>query len=536
MKILVVSLLRLGDLIQQQALLRGLRAQHPQAEIHILVNRQFAQVENILGSIVDRYIYFERDAIQKGLGEAEYNILWSYSQLAELVHRLNQESYDLTLNLTHNKLSAFLIGALEVRNKRGLYHQDGRFQGLSNRWLRYFNDRFSGTQRSLFQYVEILGKAFGIPHEVAQRPFSSGVKSKLLLMQCLTSDSKKNWGLEKFAQLKRTIETSLVDYKVRVLGAPFEKDILGRTFAEDDLLICDLAEVRQHLQNAALLVTGDTSVKHLAAQVGTPIVEISLGSSDGSKTAAFSKQSVVLTSAVPCAPCVHSQRCPQQSHLCAEDVTVERVFEAVWNQLSHEKIVEQDMAKAFDRSVWTLFLDRDPGKGELDYQSALESVMRLSTHQDRSKTLQKWIEVGALYRDWFQQITKSVPERSVFLAGRHFQSSDISELILCAQNILKSKVDTWGYFQPFIEALLSRYAQPVQILERVQTALADIDELLTVRETFARHLQTLSTEGAYYAKGIGKLPITGFEEAGAGLQRNFENSGLQSGSREDATP
>ena len=62
MKLLVVSLLRLGDIIQQKPLLEGLRRQFPQARIHLLINRQFSQVSQLLGNTVDQYIYFDREA------------------------------------------------------------------------------------------------------------------------------------------------------------------------------------------------------------------------------------------------------------------------------------------------------------------------------------------------------------------------------------------------------------------------------------------------------------------------------------------
>ncbi len=82
------------------------------------------------------------------------------------MEKLNSENYDTAINLTHNKLSAYLLGTLHIADKRGLNHQDGHFQGLGNRWVRYFNERFAGTQKSLFHYVELLGKSFEIPVEM----------------------------------------------------------------------------------------------------------------------------------------------------------------------------------------------------------------------------------------------------------------------------------------------------------------------------------------------------------------------------------
>lgn len=522
MKILVLSLLRLGDIIQQGPLLKGLREKHPDAEIHLLLNRQFANVERVLEGVVDKYIFFDREALQKGMGEASFNILWSYTQVENLVESLNAESYDLAINLTHNKLSGYLLGALNIADKRGLYQEDGRFKGLSNRWIRYFNDRFSGNQKSLFHYVELLGKAFDIPVGAPLATATHKKKSKLVLLQCLTSDKKKNWGLEKFFQLKRTIEISLVDYEVLVLGASFERDSLLKVFSEKDLLICDLMEARKHLQNAALLVTGDTSIKHMAAQSGTPIVEIAIGSSDPTKTSAFSNQSIVLKSEAPCAPCNHSQACSQSRHVCADDVTVDQVFGAVWDQLSGEKIAERNLQYLMERAVWALYLDKNNGDVEPFYGTAISDLLQKVSIDSLNNSLAAWTEKTELYRSWLTKATAALPSREVLATHRTFQSTNIAEMILCAQDILKSKKDEAGYFQSFVEALLSRFSQPVQIYDRVHVALQEVEELLTIRENFTRHLQTLSTEGAYYAKGIGQLPISGFEETGKSVQRNLE--------------
>ena len=525
MKILVLSLLRLGDIIQQEPLLRGLRQKNPHAEIHLLINKQFANVERIFEGVVDKYIYFDRASLQQGLGEAAYNILWSYKQVENLIKDLNGEHYDKAINLTHNKLSAYLLGALEIPEKRGLHQEDGRFQGLNNRWIRYFNDRFSGNQKSLFHYVELLGRGFDIPVKTVEAA-QTKKRSKLVLLQCLTSSEKKDWGLERFKQLKRTIEISLVDYEVCVLGASFERDTLLSVFSESDLLICDLAEARKHLQNAALLVTGDTSIKHIAAQVGTPIVEIVIGSSDVSKTAAFASRSIAVQTQAACAPCGHSGKCTQISHLCAEDVTVEKVFGAVWDQLSGEKIANRKVVNNLERAVWSIYLDKNNAEAQPFYRDAAVDLLNQATPESLKASLPAWNEQTTTYRGWMAKAQAALPSREFLATHKTFQASDIAELVLLAQDILRSKKDEAGYFQSFVEALLSRFSQPVQIYDRVSKALQDVQELINVREEFTQHLQLLSQEGAYYAKGIGQLSISGFEEVRKGVQRDLEDAGV----------
>lgn len=524
MKILVLSLLRLGDIIQQIPLFNGLREKYPGAEIHLLLNKQFQSVEKILDGVVDQYVYFDREAIQKGLGESHYHILWSYSQVEKLVEGLNQNSYDIAFNFTHNKLSAYLLGALNISEKKGLYQEGGRFQGLSNPWLKYFNDRFSGTQPSLFLYVEILGRSFDIPVKTAA--VTTRKKNKLVLLQCLTSDSKKNWSLEKFLELKCAIETGLVDYEVLVLAAPFERESLLTVFSEKDLLICDLLEARIHLHNADLLVTGDTSIKHLAAQAGTPIVEIAVGSSDATKTSAFSHQTVIVQSAAPCAPCAHSQACSQKTHLCEDDVTVVKVFSAVWAQLSGEKSAQQDLIRQLDRAVWGIFLDKNNEGTESFYGAVVQDLVQDSSLDSLNSVLPSWQSQTKIYREWVNKASRALPLKEMLMTKKNFNSSDIGELIFCAQNIIKSKQDVAGYFQSFVEALLVRFNQPVQIHDRVSQALHEVEELLNIREKIAYHLQTISKEGAYYAKGIGQLSIRGFEETRESIPRDLENSEL----------
>ncbi|MEN0058092.1 MAG: glycosyltransferase family 9 protein, partial [Bdellovibrio sp.] len=461
-----------------------------------------------------------------GLGEASYNILWSYSQVENLVNALDRENYDLALNFTHTKLSAYLLGALQVSEKRGLYHEKGRFQGLSgNNWLRYFNERFSGTQKSLFHYVEILGEAFAVPYQFARENEAASVapttahknKKKMVLFQCFTSDSKKNWGLQKYSDLKALIEKTLADYEVRILGAPFEREKLEKIFPEKSLLICDLVEARMHLQKAALLVTGDTSIKHLAAQMGTPLVEISIGSSDSLKTGAYSSRAVILKSAVPCAPCGHSQACPHSQHLCADDVTVERVYEAVWDHLSGARVQRFDIQLALEKATW---------REHLSERSNLMDLVKSYAEVDLKAALPEWDQKTMLLQSWYERVKNALPSREVLEHRAQVQAHEMNMLILCAQEIVRSKKDEAGYFQSFLEGLTARFTHPVQIYDRVKSALDEIENLLKIRENLSSGLRTLSAEGDYYAKGIGHLPIDGFAEAGKSVSRNSQDAEL----------
>ncbi|WP_413586345.1 glycosyltransferase family 9 protein [Bdellovibrio sp. HCB274] len=524
MKILVVSLLRLGDIIQQQPLLKALRNRHPQAEIHLLANLQCSQAESLLQGLVNKYFYFDRESLQKGLGEASYNILWSYHQAEALVQDLNKQNYHQIFNFTHNKLSAYLMGAVKAADKQGLHHTDGAFQGLKNPWLRYFNDRFSGTQPSMFHYVELLGKSFGLP--VSKAVSQPSTKSKKVLFQCLTSDSKKNWGLQRFKQLKDTIESSLVDYKVQVLCAPFEKNQLAEVFSESDLLVCDLSGAQKALSESCLLVTGDTSIKHLSAQMGIPTVELVLGSSDWTKTAAFSEQSQVIASKAACSPCAHSQACSQKSQICAEDISVDQVFAAVWDKLSKKSNEATVTMRDLERASWTLQLNGVSASEVLPYANAAVEFSKIATLDAARCLLPQARQSQVQFEKWISRLEATLPNREALAGKKQLKSHDIGDFILTAQEIVKSKQDPAGYFQSVVETLMARFSSTLHFHEKMQSALAEVRELLQSRGQFIHSLEIVLKEGAYYAAGIGQLSIDGFEEAGRSVSRDREDAAV----------
>lgn len=526
MRILVVSLLRLGDIIQQISLIKGLKESFPDAELHLLLNGQFKSVEPLINNDIDRFIYFERDLLQKGLGEANYNILWSYTQLENLISSIDGHAYDRVYNFTHNKLSAYLIGAFDIPEKRGLVYKENTFNGLDNRWLKYFNDRFSGNKSSLFHYIEILSRAFAIPIRDLPDSTPKSGKNRSILFQPLTSDPKKNWSLDKFVQLKNRLEAKFGSYEIKILCAPFEVEFLSEHFSCQDLIPCSLIEAKKYLNDAALLVSCDTSIKHLAALTGTQIVEIALGSSDPSKTAAFSKKTAILRGTVDCAPCIHSKPCSQRSRVCEETVTVEKVFAAVCDQINGVKQNNISIHSRFEKAVYTLYFNNIDLADCEKFDSEAEAIVSAFETKEVLSELYLFEEQTRQFTDWAERIAKSLPPKEYFQTKTTLRPSDLGELILCAQELIRSNKDETGYFQYFIEALTRVFNHPVQFYETVMDSLLEIRELLEIRKNLITKLNMLIPRGEFYAKGIGSLFIDSLEKTGNCLSGNCKDSVL----------
>ncbi len=463
MKILVLSLLRLGDLIQQKPLLQGLRGQFPQAEIHILINRQFSQVENLLMEIPLKFHFFERDLLQKSMGEAGFNLFTPFEILEQLVTSLNSENFDVIYNWTHNRLSTYLMGILQCPDKKGLTIEGKKLKGLESPWLRYFNDHFSGHSHSFFHHVELLSRSFNLPvQRYLQRPSATNK----IFFHCFTSDAKKNWPVQKFAELRGKIREEFPHLAVQVLATRPEAEILAKHFGQDEILICDLIEAREALSRALILICVDSSLKHLAAEVGTSIIEISLGGSNAIKNSAFAQSVHVLESELACSPCRHSNPCSQASHLCAEKITVATVMQKLTEVLAGTAATFKDVSFQIERQIWSAYLEGGEGPREAD-QTWLAQVA------DKTQLL------------WGYQVK--------------FEScEDFHQIYSTLEKIREEKIDSGFYFQKLSQVFGDRFASADTALDALKNALAESRALLQIRTEVIN--KTRSTQGGINAE------------------------------------
>lgn len=361
MKIVVLSLLRLGDLLMQRSLFADLRRRYPGTTIDVVVNSGSLKARSVMPEI-DSWIAFDREGLQKKIGTAEIPLIAPIREMELFIEDLSVRSYDRLYNFTHNRLSGHLAEAIEAKEKFGLVAEGKSFRPFANRWLRHMNERGGARGASPFHSVEMLAGAFGLSVDL---PKARSGGSRILL-QPLTSDFKKNWSLENWKRLFHELRAARPGVAISVLGAPFEAEILNRHFEPEDLALATLGEVDGLLREASLLITGDTSIKHLAASVGTPILELALGSANPERTGAFQDGAVLLQGAVPCAPCPHSSPCRKLSHLCGEALSVETVlaaFESRFEMISPPIHFRQTRASSAGRAMYD---PREPADGLAD--------------------------------------------------------------------------------------------------------------------------------------------------------------------------
>ncbi len=380
MKILVVSLLRVGDVLMSAGVLRDLRAKHPHAQIDILVNSQCASIAPLLSS-VDRVIEFDRNGLQKGLGEAAVPFFESYEKLSGLLDQIEGESYDLAINLTQNRLSGWLMGLIEARERKGLVMDNDGRGVFGSSWFRYMNQQIDLESGEVFHYNDIYRFALGLEtvHDRASALMETSRGSteastilkaqgiaptaKLICIQALSSDAKKDWGLDRFAKMIASLSARHPQAHVAILAAPFEQERLRPLLsALSDfpvfMAVTSFEGSYSLLKRSSLLITLDTSTKHLAAAAGTKVVEICVGSSDPYRTGADAHGAVIIRSRESCAPCVHSSPCHRDHHACAKRIPVEAVASIASEVFEGRVFQLKTIAEEYEREIEVLRVDR----------------------------------------------------------------------------------------------------------------------------------------------------------------------------------
>ncbi len=392
MKILVISLLRLGDIILHVPAIKSLKRKYPDARIDVYIHKQFYHVTPLI-SDVKNWILFDREGLQQKLGQPEWPLQRAYWDLSAQIHQINSSNYDLVINLTHTTLSGWLMSAIQCAKKEGLCLGDR--PSIGNRWLEYLNretnlelhfaDLFSLAAGNCLERIQLNETTLG------QQEASAWLNENksTTLVQVFTSDSKKNW--QQFEKMLVQFSKLRPDENIVLLGAPNEEKHLqtvqknlSTASIHTHVAICSLPAALSLIRKSQLLITGDTAIKHLASATDTPVLELALGSSKIFETGAFHSQAIVIEANVACAPCIHSVPCHYPIHVCSSYLVPQIIARIAYAILKNDNSLiseaardAQELMKIYrtnfdDNGTWTLNLISG-GKNELRSRKLLEA-------------------------------------------------------------------------------------------------------------------------------------------------------------------
>jgi ADP-heptose:LPS heptosyltransferase len=324
-KILVLSLTRLGDIVQSIPFFRRLRLGHPQSEIHVLVEASFADVMHLVPGVDRVHNVRLEDLIPNLTSGPEHNLRDATRFYRGLVADLKAENYTEVWNLTHTRPSMVLNFLLAGAHGRGVTLDDHGLQRVNSPWLTYFFATNLARPWCQFNLVDIYANcASGVEwhagrelsfreNTVPQRSAISRNSGVRIAIHAGASQKSKQWPpdcfrrvAERLAQRSR-VEIVLIggrrDTSLAAVfhGIPRVVNAIGQTS------VPGLAAL---LSSCDLLISNDSGPMHVAAAVNTPVISLTVGSALGHETAPYGEGHWVVEPDSPCFPCSPHHSCP----------------------------------------------------------------------------------------------------------------------------------------------------------------------------------------------------------------------------------
>ena len=368
-RILVIRLDLIGDLVLSLTVVRALKRTYPEADIDLLAIPASAKVATFDPNLSEIFTYdpniWRRP---KALLQPK-----NWRDALALRRKLHARHYDLAVSVYANW--AATLAVLSGAQRRVGYRREGfpGFMtdnvpgGIPGRWRHWSPLDNKHEVDYCLELAKVAGAtltpADRIPRlfvdgktkqEVAQLLQREGVQSGKPLIVCHINSNNgqsKRWPLPYWATLlDRLIREK--EAQIVLTGAPVDlpqiEGVLKRMHEQPINLAArtSLTQLTALLQQADLLISGDSGPLHMGVACGTPIIGI-YGPTNPSLGGPVDPNATVLRSTIWCSPCYNAQDtadCRFYTTQCMKNITPTQLFKVVQQKLldtGHSETSEQ---------------------------------------------------------------------------------------------------------------------------------------------------------------------------------------------------
>jgi lipopolysaccharide heptosyltransferase II len=340
-RLLAVRLDALGDVLMTTPALHAAKSSAPDRHVTLLTSVGGAEAARLVPD-VDDVIVYDAPWVKASTDHA------GAAADRQMIRRLAAGRFDAAAIFTvysQNPLPAALLCYLADIPKRLAHCRENPYQLLTD-WIRE-REPDHGVRHEVERQLDLVAAVgwrasdrrlrLEVPDtavaEVEKRLCALGLDGRAARWAVLhpgASAPSRRYPLERFGAVVRAL-AGRHGWRLVLTGSRDELPLIERLVAEapgrtvslgGELSLAALAAL---LERAPLLISNNTGPVHVAAAVGTPVVD--LYALTNPQHTPWEVPHRVLSHEVACAPCYRSV-CPEKHHLCLEGVAPERVVEA----------------------------------------------------------------------------------------------------------------------------------------------------------------------------------------------------------------
>jgi ADP-heptose:LPS heptosyltransferase len=332
MKILVIRFSSIGDIVLTTPVVRCLKKQYPQAQLHYLTKKQFA-------SILQSNPYLDKIHLLEG-------------DLQPVVLELLKEKFDYVIDLHNNlrtkyvkvllrqafnsRIESFSVNKLNIRK--------WLLTRLKWKWMPDVSivDRYFETVKSLGVKNDGQGLDYFIPEEEEIKKDDLPMSHSLGYIACAIGGQHetKKMPLEKWKAL-----CAKMPFPIVLLGGKEDVDMANEIRGVDEVKIYNacgkfsLNESADIVKRARVVITHDTGLMHIAAAFKKPIISIwgntvpELGMFPyygyNNLKSNVAPQSFIMEQTLGCRPCskIGYAKCPKGHFKCMQQQDLDKILE-----------------------------------------------------------------------------------------------------------------------------------------------------------------------------------------------------------------
>ncbi len=338
-EILIIRLSSIGDIVHCTPVATALKAAWPDCKITWLVGEVAADLLRY-NPYIDEIIIWSRERFEKYLRAFEFRKAFELWQ--DLQRRLSAKTFYAVLDVHGLFLTGMIASKTQTGRRIGM-RQAREFNTLfmtetAEPLGKHITDKYLGLLKPL-GITPVNNKMTVIVPEVVKQFTKSFLKSKAIgpyekyaVILPGTTWTAKNWPASYFAETLRFI---CKDFKIVLCGGKAEIN-LGREIekkagvpvvnAIGQTAILEMAGI---IEQACVVIGGDTGPLHIAAALGIPTVAL-FGPTDPAIYAPLGPKNAVLFNRLMCSYC-HKTKCPKGDANCMSSITPEKVVQEVYN-------------------------------------------------------------------------------------------------------------------------------------------------------------------------------------------------------------
>lgn len=354
--ILCVRLDSIGDVLMTTPAIRALKESRPGRRITLFTSPAGVEVASLVPEIDDVIVYdapWMKATAPRTTSQPEF----------EMVEKLRSLKFDAAVIFTvfsQNPLpSAFLCYLADIPRRLAHCHENP-YQLLTN-WV-LDPEPSCGIRHEVRRQLDLVATvgcrttkermSLRVPEDAHHRvleilaELGIDLKRPLVVIHPGATATSRRYPPEGFAQVARRLILD-ANFQVIFTGSESERDLVEGIQAEADtdsysLVGClNLAELAALIEIAHLLISNNTGPVHIAAALGTPVVD--LYALTNPQHTPWGVPNRVLFHDVPCKFCYKSI-CPEGHYHCLRLVTPDEVFRAACELFSETTIPNREVS------------------------------------------------------------------------------------------------------------------------------------------------------------------------------------------------